>query len=665
MKNVKKQNNNMKNNKLLLVFTIAVVLLISLLAINSNGAKASSDFLGLESKACAKCNKLDKDTVFNQNSAFVRDAAINYFTNERLPQKVGSKETITLGKMIEEKLIRNIVDSNGNNCSLTESYVEVTKKSTEEYVFKINLSCSDLVDYILVYKGCTDYCGTSSCNVKPETEEKTYEYEYKKSTACIMGDWSDWTDWSTIKETIENPNYKREETKTEEITEKEIEKIDVTKETKFNCDQYEGYELLGNLCVRSESTLLEEDAELHPTTYNCDALDGYTLDKTGKICTKEITETDEKPAKPDPTTYNCDEYEGYELDSTGKKCVKKTETKDEKPAKPNPTTYNCDDYDKYDLDKTGTKCIKTIYDSYTVAAEPVYSTRKVPRSCKIENCSTKPVLDCSSGSCVYKDEKTCTYVESTCYDDVEYVSGYYCSEGTQSGSSCIISSSYVDEKPGKPNPTTYNCNDYDGYRLNTKTNMCEKTITTTDEKPGKPNPTTYNCNEYDGYKLNTKTNMCEKVITTTDEKPAKENPKTYNCDEYDGYKLNTETNMCVKTTTTTDEKPGEPNPDTYNCDKYDGYTLVGNKCVKPKCEICSKEAAKEEIETCPEGYTLENGLCIKEVEKTKKVTYYRYSTRTCDGGSTETKWSTDKNDVVLKAQGFKFTGRTRYLVLNK
>ena len=93
--------------------------------------------------------------------------------------------------------------------------------------------------------------------------------------------------------------------------------------------------------------------------------------------------------------------------------------------------------------------------------------------------------------------------------------------------------------------------------------------------------------------------------------------------------------------------------------------MSGNKCLKAKCDVCAKEADKVEESICPEGYTLENNTCKKVVEKEVEVTYYRYSTRACVGGSTQTKWSLDSNDTVLKAQGFNKTGRTRLLVINK
>ena len=762
----------MKNQKSLFVLSaIIVILLISLLTINFNKANAaSSNESSNVSTACGNCKGYNKDTVFNQNVTFIKDAAIDYFTNERLPQTVNSKKKITLGEMINQKLVHTIVDSNGKSCSTTDSYVEVTKEKNE-YTFKVNLSCSDVTDYIIVHKGCADYCGNSSCEVKVTPEEtktpetKEYEYEYRKTISCQMTNWSNWSNWSTNREIIDNPNYKKEEIKTETVIEKIKVETDTETKVTYNCDQYEGYELLGTVCVKTDSSILEEDADVNPTTYNCDKygkeykLEGtkcikeekstleekadknpttYNCDKygdgfvvkdnkcvketeatdtqpatpneptyncnkygagytvKGNKCVKQTTVTDTQPATPNEPTYNCDKYgAGYTV--KGNKCVKQTTVTDTQPATPNEPTYNCNKYGSgYNL--VGSRCIKDTSYTDTFGATPNYDTRSVGYSCRKENCKTEQKLDCSTGSCVMKDEKVCTYYNGTCYRDEEYISGYSCPNGytlsnttcskyiprtdnqpaTQnpttyncnkygseyklSGDKCIKTTSGTDEKPATQNPTTYNCNKY-GSEYKLSGDQCIKTTTGTDEKPAEENPTTYNCNKYGSdYKLNGKD--CVKKYTDKEEKPAEENPATYNCDKYGkDYKL--DGTNCVKEITTKDEKDAEENPTTYNCDKYEGYTLKGNKCLKAKCDVCAKEADKVEEEVCPEGYTKEGNVCTKMEDTEVEVTYYRYSTRSCVGGGTETKWSRSSNDTTLKSQGFYKTGNTRLLVITK
>ena len=88
--------------------------------------------------------------VFSQNVETMKDAAISYFTTSRLPKKIGDKVTLTLGDMLDKKLLIPFLDGNNKQCSLTESYVELTKMD-DEYILKVNLSCSDNSDYILVH----------------------------------------------------------------------------------------------------------------------------------------------------------------------------------------------------------------------------------------------------------------------------------------------------------------------------------------------------------------------------------------------------------------------------------------------------------------------------------------------------------------------------------
>ncbi len=102
------------------------------------------------------------DRIFNENVIAMKDAAKSYFTTPRLPQNVGDKVTMTLGEMLEKKIILPFVDSEGEQCSLTESYVEITKYD-EEFVMKVNLKCSEQENYLLVYMGCYDYCSTTIC----------------------------------------------------------------------------------------------------------------------------------------------------------------------------------------------------------------------------------------------------------------------------------------------------------------------------------------------------------------------------------------------------------------------------------------------------------------------------------------------------------------------
>ena len=160
--------------------------------------------------------------LFTDNIESMRDAAQGYFTNERLPKNVGDSVTLTLDEMLEKKLVLSFRDSNNKTCDVNSSYVQVTKMN-DEYQMKVQLSCSDYEDYIIVYMGCYDYCDSDIC-VKEETPakpttpnkpnkpnkpsepetpivNKKYEYEYRLITQNTYSDWGPWSKWSTTKVT--------------------------------------------------------------------------------------------------------------------------------------------------------------------------------------------------------------------------------------------------------------------------------------------------------------------------------------------------------------------------------------------------------------------------------------------------------------------------------
>ena len=169
---------------------------------------------------------------FASNIESMRDAAKDYFTNERLPKKVGESVTLTLGEMQDKKLVLTMIDSNNQACNTTKSYVTVTKMDNE-YQMKIQLSCTDYSDYIIDYLGCYDYCDTcnkpnNNNNTKKDdtkkdgddptptpTPTKKYKYEYRKSFQNEYSAWSDWSSWSTTKATADN--FTQVEIKTEKV----------------------------------------------------------------------------------------------------------------------------------------------------------------------------------------------------------------------------------------------------------------------------------------------------------------------------------------------------------------------------------------------------------------------------------------------------------------
>lgn len=187
--------------------------------------------------------------IFADNLERMKEAAISYYTDERLPQAVGESDTMTLSDMIGKKLIVALVDKNNKACDVTESYVKITKLDNE-YLLKVNLKDSEKEDYILVHLGCYTYCdsyicekqettisggsskpdenvpvkdgvddtvyddttgdtpGTSEPDVElPDPDDgdepvevpekvKGYLYEYQKNQDASFTSWSSWSDWA-------------------------------------------------------------------------------------------------------------------------------------------------------------------------------------------------------------------------------------------------------------------------------------------------------------------------------------------------------------------------------------------------------------------------------------------------------------------------------------
>lgn len=178
--------------------------------------------------------------VYADNVESMRDAAKGYFTNERLPKKVGESVTLTLGEMLEKKLVLEFTDSNGNKCDTEKSYVKVTKMENE-YQLKVQLTCTDYSDYIIDYMGCYDYCNecedtTTEPTVKP-TITKKYKYQYKLTTLDTYSNWSNWSNWSTTK--VEANNLREVEIEERQEISGYTEKYEITG---YKTETYTEYE---------------------------------------------------------------------------------------------------------------------------------------------------------------------------------------------------------------------------------------------------------------------------------------------------------------------------------------------------------------------------------------------------------------------------------------
>ena len=128
-------------------------------SINENGCNCSA-------KTCENNGlKALTSQIFADNLERMKDAAISYYTSERLPQNIGESKKMTLSDMIGLKIIVPLIDKNNKAVDVEKSYVKITKVD-DEYILKVNIKDSEKEDYILVHIGCYNYCESYVCQKK-------------------------------------------------------------------------------------------------------------------------------------------------------------------------------------------------------------------------------------------------------------------------------------------------------------------------------------------------------------------------------------------------------------------------------------------------------------------------------------------------------------------
>ena len=323
------------------------------------------------------------DTIFNENMKEMKEAAVSYFTLQRMPLTEGESKELTLGEMLENKLLLEFKDSNGNTCSTTESYVKVTKDS-EEYLMKINLKCTDKEDYILVHLGCYDYCNGLLCekveenaesekiekdpNPPVETETK-YRYKYVKKIAGYYSDWSNWSEWSTTVKTANANLEVNTKVETSTVTIKNLLGYKVTTVEDKTKPIYEDKEIqIGQTEV---ATSCKEFGEKKETV----ATGNYHFEYTDWTLSKNNVEFATVPADTDKIKYvydyaantscgDCASRMVTVYDIYTRKSVKVTEYETK-------TTVYCKEYNYETVTSTGTQKVLVGYETKKVK-EPIY-----------------------------------------------------------------------------------------------------------------------------------------------------------------------------------------------------------------------------------------------------------------------------------------------------
>ncbi len=275
----------------IIIVVIFILFTIWLLSLSmKNTTKGMSDSLNILT-----------DNIFKENIDRMKEVGKEYFTTERLPEKIGEVKTLTLEEMYKKNLILEVKDKNGKACSAKNSYVAVEKMETE-YQMKVYLECGSEKDFIKVIMGCYNYCNTDICEKKESKEitDQAIEYQYSKTTGGSWGPWGAWSDWSTVE--VSKNNYRDVETK---VVNEQYSYDKGIKERKYTgesaCVQIDGYTLIkdeNGVCTYTTNGIVKEN----PT---CPSVSGYTFkSRDGFNCT--YTQTN--PSKTNPV---CPTLDGY------------------------------------------------------------------------------------------------------------------------------------------------------------------------------------------------------------------------------------------------------------------------------------------------------------------------------------------------------------------
>ncbi|MEG1288271.1 MAG: hypothetical protein RSD29_02860 [Bacilli bacterium] len=112
----------------------------------------------------------ENSSSYVNNIGVMKTAALEYFTDSKLPTKVGETEKLTLSQMVNQKLLIDFTDD-GKSCDLTNSYVQATKTADENYALKVSLNCDKKSDFIVttIAKKCAIPGNTCKEEAKGDT----------------------------------------------------------------------------------------------------------------------------------------------------------------------------------------------------------------------------------------------------------------------------------------------------------------------------------------------------------------------------------------------------------------------------------------------------------------------------------------------------------------
>lgn len=419
--------------------------------------------------------------LFTDHITTMQESAQSYYTKERLPKKVGDKVSMTLGEMLDKKLLTSFVDSNNKQCSLTGSYVEITKMD-KEYMMKVNLNCSDKSDYIITYLGCYNYCEDALCEKKDDNKQtsnnnnsgkkddnkptpvvKKYEYEYELITNGKYGDWSNWSKWSTNK--VSQTDYRQVDTKrVREV----IGTVSTGKTTRY-------------VAAEKDTSTKTYDTK---KTLKCPI--GYSRYSNGKLCvanpksgttttTRNVVKQVPVQTQTDAITTTVKVCPDGRI-TTNDWCFATVTTNDVKPASAGNPVYS--DWTYSDTKQFATKPVDTDTKRYeyvstkTVLAcrgcktEKRYTYKVYTRTATtIYNCNNYPGYTLSGSKCV-NATSSLTSVYGTWHEETRYS----CADGSTPVNGKCTTTTYVDQVVQET--VTSNKNKCDGNAYDATTGLC-------------------------------------------------------------------------------------------------------------------------------------------------------------------------------------------------
>lgn len=104
--------------------------------------------------------------IMNENMNAMKEAALTYYEDGKLPKNIGDQNKLSLEKMLELKLLDSLKDKSKSVCDADSSYVLLEKRE-DDYLMTIYLKCG---------------------NDDKSTEVRLNKYDYCKNTLCEKDD---------------------------------------------------------------------------------------------------------------------------------------------------------------------------------------------------------------------------------------------------------------------------------------------------------------------------------------------------------------------------------------------------------------------------------------------------------------------------------------------